>query len=153
MNMGMSAQECKNVARAVACVLSDTYVLYVKTQGFHWNVTGPLFAQLHTMFETQYKELADAIDELAERIRALGEASPGAYEIFLKLSTLQEETGIPSSEAMIAQLLEDHESVVRHLRESFDVIDEAGDEATADLFTQRLRVHEKTAWMLRAMIE
>lgn len=153
MNMGMSAHECQSVARAVACVMSDTYILYLKTQNFHWNVTGPLFTNLHAMFESQYKALAEAIDELAERIRALGESAPGAYQIYSKLSTLQEETGVPSSEAMIAQLLEDHETIVRHLRESFDIIDEAGDEATADLFTQRLAYHEKTAWMLRAMID
>ena len=153
MNMGMLSEECKNVARVVSGILADTYILYMKTQNFHWNVTGPLFFQLHTLFEKQYNELAEAVDELAERIRALGEPAPAAYTVYMKLSSLQEELGVPSSELMVAQLLEDHETIVRHLRESFDVIDQAGDEATADLFTQRLAYHEKTAWMLRAMID
>ena len=127
--------------------------LYLKTHNFHWNVTGPMFNTLHLMFEGQYTELATAIDEIAERIRALGFPAPGSYARFTALASIQEEDGVPSAEAMIRQLSEDQETVARTARSIFPVVDEARDEPTADLLTQRMRIHEKTAWMLRSMLD
>jgi starvation-inducible DNA-binding protein len=152
MNMGMAANECQDVAEVLKTVLADTYTLYLKTQNYHWNVTGPLFPQLHGIFEEQYQALAAAIDEVAERIRALGEFAPASYSAYSEFANIDEDNSVPSAEAMVAQLLDDHETMVRYMRESFAVVDEAGDEVTADLFTQRMAFHEKTAWMLRAMV-
>lgn len=151
-NLGMAVEESQDVAAVLKNVLADTYTLYLKTQNYHWNVTGPLFPQLHAMFEEQYQALAEAVDELAERIRALGEFAPASYSAFAELGNIDEDNSVPQAEAMIAQLLDDNETLVRFMRENFDVIDEAGDEVTADLFTQRMTHHEKAAWMLRSML-
>lgn len=153
LNMGMSEEERNSVVDLLRHILADTYLLYVKTQNFHWNVTGPLFPQLHAMFESQYEELSEAVDVLAERIRALGAIAPGSFSSFLAYATLEEAGELPSPEGMLAQLLDDHESIIRAMRAGFDTLDEAGDEVTVDLFVQRMAAHEKTAWMLRASLE
>ncbi len=152
VNMGMAVNECQDVTEVLKCALADTYTLYLKTQNYHWNVTGPMFVQLHTMFEGQYQALAGAVDELAERIRALGEFAPASYSAFAEFSNIDEDNTVPSAEAMVAQLLDDNETIVRVMRDSFDVVDDAGDEVTADLLTQRMTYHEKAAWMLRALL-
>jgi len=136
----------------LAKLLADTYTLYLKTHNFHWNVTGPMFNSLHLMFETQYTELATAVDEIAERIRALGVKAPGSYAQFAELTSIKEETGMPEAQEMIAQLVKDQETVARTARAVLPLADAAGDEPTADLVTQRLQIHEKTAWMLRSLI-
>lgn len=153
MNMGMTDHERTEVAKTLSNLLANTYVLYLKTQNFHWNVTGPMFQPLHALFESQYTALAEAVDQIAERIRALGEFAPASLSQYLAMSLIQEEDDIPSAEGMVAQLLEDHETIVRAMRDTFDVIDDANDEVTADLFVQRMTYHEKTAWMLRAIVE
>jgi len=132
--------------------LADTYTIYLKTHNFHWNVTGPQFNTLHQMFEEQYTELAEAIDEIAERIRALGVQAPGSYAQFSELTSIEEETGTPSAEEMIKQLVTDLETVIRTARQVLPIADEANDEPSADLLTQRMQIHEKTAWMLRSMV-
>ncbi|TPW00555.1 MAG: starvation-inducible DNA-binding protein, partial [bacterium] len=133
-------------------LLADTYTLYLKTHNFHWNVTGPMFNTLHLMFEAQYTELSLAVDLIAERIRALGFPAPGSYRQFAALTSLKEEDGVPAAEDMIRILVKDQEAVVRTARSIFPVIDEAHDEPSADLLTQRMQVHEKTAWMLRSLL-
>ncbi len=152
IDIGITTADRQAIAGGLARLLADTYTLYLKTHNFHWNVTGPMFNTLHVMFEQQYTELAMAVDEIAERIRALGVAAPGSYAQFADLTSIAEETGVPSAEAMIAQLVTDQETVVRTAREVFPLADGANDEPTADLLTQRMQVHEKTAWMLRSMI-
>ena len=132
--------------------MADTYTIYLKTHNFHWNVTGPQFNTLHQMFEEQYTELAEAIDEIAERIRALGVQAPGSYAQFSELTSIEEETGTPSAEEMIKQLVTDLETVIRTARQVLPIADEANDEPSADLLTQRMQIHEKTAWMLRSMV-
>ncbi len=133
-------------------LLSDTYTLYLKTHNFHWNVTGPLFNTLHLMFEAQYNELALAVDLIAERIRALGVPAPGSFAQFTKLTSIPEETGVPAADEMIRQLVKDQETVVRTARTIFPTVEKASDQPTADLLTQRMQVHEKTAWMLRSLL-
>ena len=140
------------IADGLARVLADTYTIYLKTQNYHWNVKGPLFHTLHAMFEEQYTELAMAIDEIAERIRALGVQAPGSYAQFSELTSIEEETGTPSAEEMIKQLVTDLETVIRKARQVLPIADEANDEPSADLLTQRMQIHEKTAWMLRSMV-
>jgi len=152
MNIGMSDEDRKAVADGLSRVLADTYTLYLKTHNFHWNVTGPMFNTLHLMFEAQYNELALAVDLIAERIRALGHPAPGSYRAYGALSAIAEEDGVPAAEEMIRQLVSDQETVVRRARELFPVVEKAGDEPTADLLTQRMQIHEKTAWMLRSML-
>ncbi len=152
INIGIEAQDRENIAEGLSRLLADTYTLYLKTHNFHWNVTGPMFNTLHTMFEQQYTELATAVDEIAERIRALGVPAPGSYAQFSKLTEIREEDSSPGAEDMIAQLVEDQETVVRTARSIFPLVEAASDEPTADLLTQRMQVHEKTAWMLRSMI-
>lgn len=152
MNMGMSEDDRQEVAKTLSRLLASTYVLYLKTQNFHWNVTGPMFQPLHTLFEGQYMALATAVDEIAERIRALGEFTPASLSQYIALSVIQEEEDILSAEGMVAQLLEDHEAIVRAMRDTFEIIDDANDEVTADLFVQRMTYHEKTAWMLRSIV-
>jgi starvation-inducible DNA-binding protein len=152
IDIGMSDSERMAVADGLSRLLADTYTLYLKTHNFHWNVTGPMFNTLHLMFETQYNELALAVDLIAERIRALGVPAPGSYQQFAALSSIREETGVPKAEAMIAQLVKDQEAVVRTARAVFPVAETAGDQPTADLLTQRMQTHEKTAWMLRSLI-
>jgi starvation-inducible DNA-binding protein len=127
--------------------------LYLKTHNFHWNVKGPMFSQLHLLFEQHYTELATAVDDIAERIRALGYPAPGTYAALSKLSTIKEEEGVPKAEEMIRKLVEGQEAVVRTARSIFPVVEEAADEPSADLLTQRMQVHEKNAWMLRSLLE
>lgn len=153
IHTGMSESERDRVVELLKHILADTYLLYVKTQNFHWNVTGPLFPQLHSLFESQYEALGDAVDTLAERIRALGVHAPGSFSSFLAYASLEEATETPNAEGMLAQLLDDHESLIRAMRTGFDILDEAGDEVTIDLFVQRMTFHEKAAWMLRASLD
>lgn len=153
VNIGIEASRRAAIAEGLSQLLADTYTLYLKTHNFHWNVTGPMFNSLHQMFETQYTELATAVDEIAERIRALGVVAPGSYAQFAELTSVREETGTPDAEEMLRQLVADQETVVRTARRVFPAAEEAGDEPTADLLTQRMQVHEKTAWMLRAMLQ
>ena len=152
IDIGISDTDRKAIAAGLSRLLADTYTLYLKTHNFHWNVTGPMFNSLHAMFELQYTELATAVDEIAERIRALGETAPGSYKQFAALTSIQEETDVPAAEEMVAQLMKDHETVARTARGVFPAADAANDEPTADILTQRMQVHEKTAWMLRATI-
>ncbi|MEO8465508.1 MAG: Dps family protein [Gammaproteobacteria bacterium] len=153
IDIGISAKERKRIADGLAKVLADTYTLYLKTHNFHWNVTGPMFNTLHLMFEAQYNELALAVDLVAERIRALGFPAPGSYSAYAKLSSIKEAEGVPAAEDMIAQLMKGHEAVARTARGVFPAVEKASDQPTADLLTQRMQVHEKTAWMLRALLE
>jgi starvation-inducible DNA-binding protein len=152
INIGLSAKDRAAIAGGLSKLLADTYTLYLTTHNFHWNVTGPMFNTLHLMFETQYNELALAVDLIAERIRALGHQAPGSYAQFGKLTTIREETTVPAAEEMIRQLMKDQEAVVRTARSIFPAVEEAHDEPTADLLTQRMQTHEKTAWMLRSML-
>jgi starvation-inducible DNA-binding protein len=152
IDIGIPASDRKQIADGLANLLADTYVLYLKTHGFHWNVTGPMFNALHAMFMTQYNELWLALDEIAERIRALGEYSPGSGQQFAKLSSLQEETGVPDWKGMVSQLVAGHEACAKTAREAFRRADEADDQPTADLATTRMQAHEKTAWMLRSLL-
>ena len=153
IDIGISAKERQRIADGLAKVLADTYTLYLKTHNFHWNVTGPMFNTLHLMFEAQYNELALAVDLVAERIRALGHPAPGSYSAYAKLSSIEEAEGVPAAEDMIAQLVKGHEAVARTARKVFAAVEKASDQPTADLLTQRLQVHEKTAWMLRALLQ
>jgi starvation-inducible DNA-binding protein len=152
INIGINEKDRKEIADGLARLLADTYILYVKTHNFHWNVTGPMFQTLHLMFEQQYNELALAVDLIAERIRALDFPAPGTYAEFSKLSSIKEEPGVPAAQRMIELLVEGQEAVARTARSIFTVVDRAQDEPTADLLTQRMQVHEKTAWMLRSLI-
>ena len=153
IDIGISEEDRKSIVDGLSRLLSDTYVLYLKTHNFHWNVTGPAFRTLHLMFEEQYNELALAVDSIAERIRALGFPAPGAYSVYARLSSIKEEEGVPSAEDMIKQLVEGQEAVTRTARGIFPLLDKVSDEPTADLLTQRMQVHEKTAWMLRSLLE
>lgn len=152
INIGIDEKDRQEIADGLSNLLADTYTLYLKTHNFHWNVTGPMFQTLHLMFEQQYNELALAVDMIAERIRALGVAAPGTYKAFAKLSSIEEEEDVPTAEEMIKKLVEGQEAVVRTARSIFPVVDKANDEPTADLLTQRMQVHEKTAWMLRSLL-
>lgn len=152
IDIGISVQDREQIAQGLSRLLADSYTLYVKTHNFHWNVEGPMFNSLHQMFETQYTELAAAVDEIAERIRALGFPAPGSYAQFAQLTRIEEETGNPEAREMVAQLARDQEIVVRTAREILPLAGNADDEPTADLLTQRMQTHEKTAWMLRSML-
>lgn len=143
----------QQIATSLGQLLSDTFVLYGKTHGFHWNVTGPMFNSLHLMFEGQYTELWDALDEIAERIRALGHPAPYGGANFAALASIKETQGVPAAMDMVRELVAGHEAVARTARQAFDLADEANDQPTADLLTQRLQIHEKTAWMLRSLLE
>ena len=153
IDTGINEQDRKQIAEGLAKLLADTYTLYLKTHNFHWNVTGPMFQTLHMMFETQYTELANAVDLIAERIRALGVTAPGTYSDFAERTSIREERGTPSAEQMIRQLVEGQEATVRTARSVFPLAEHTNDQATADLLTQRLQVHEKTAWMLRSLVD
>ena len=153
IDIGISEQDRRSIVDGLSRLLADTYTLYLKTHNFHWNVTGPMFQTLHLMFETQYIELADAVDLVAERIRALGSPAPGTYSMFQALSSIKEPDGVPDAQEMIRQLTLDHEAVTRTARTLFPAVEKASDEPTADLLTQRMQVHEKTAWMLRSLLE
>jgi starvation-inducible DNA-binding protein len=152
IDIGISKKDRKNIADGLSKLLADTYTLYLKTHNFHWNVEGPMFNTLHLMFETQYTELALAVDAIAERIRALGHPAPGSYAAYAKLSSIKEEIGTPKADEMIRQLVDGQEAVARTARTVFPSAEKAGDEPTADLLTQRLQIHEKTAWMLRSLL-
>jgi starvation-inducible DNA-binding protein len=153
IEIGIKPQDRKAIAQGLSRLLADTYTLYLKTHNFHWNVKGPMFQTLHLMFETQYNELALAVDAIAERIRALGHPAPGSYADFGRLSSIKEATGVPAATKMIAELVAGQEAVVRTARSVFPAAEKANDEPTADLLTQRMQVHEKTAWMLRSLLE
>jgi starvation-inducible DNA-binding protein len=153
IDIGISQDQRQAIAEGLSRLLADTYTLYLKTHNFHWNVTGPMFQTLHLMFEQQYNELALAVDGIAERIRALGFPAPGTYSEYAKLSSIAETDGVPKAEEMIQLLVEGQEAVVRTARSIFPVVDEANDEPTADLLTQRMQIHEKTAWMLRSLLQ
>ncbi|RPJ48388.1 MAG: DNA starvation/stationary phase protection protein [Betaproteobacteria bacterium] len=153
IDIGIKDRDRKAIADGLSRLLADTYTLYLKTHNFHWNITGPMFQTLHLMFEAQYNELALAVDQVAERIRALGYPAPGTYADYVKLSSIKETAGVPKAEKMIALLVEGQEAIVRTARSVFPVVDRANDEPTADLLTQRMQVHEKTAWMLRSLLE
>jgi starvation-inducible DNA-binding protein len=156
IDIGISENDRRSIAEGLSRLLADTYTLYLKTHSFHWNVTGPMFHSLHQMFETQYTELAGAVDQIAERIRALGMPAPGSYAEFSKLSSIKEAEGanrVPDAEEMIRQLVAGQEAVVRTAREIFPTAEAANDEATSNLLADRMEIHEKNAWMLRSMLE
>jgi starvation-inducible DNA-binding protein len=153
IDIGIKTSDRAAIADNLSRVLADSYTLYLKTHNFHWNVTGPMFNTLHLMFEGQYTELWQAVDLIAERIRALGYPAPGSYSQYAKLSTVKEETGVPDANNMIRQLVQGQETVVKTARKAFSVAEKANDQPTADLLTQRMEVHEKNAWMLRSLLE
>jgi starvation-inducible DNA-binding protein len=153
IDIGISQDDRREIAQGLSRLLADTYTLYLKTHNFHWNVTGPMFNTLHLMFEEQYTELSAAVDLVAERIRALGFPAPGSYKDYARLSSIGETEGVPSAEEMIGLLVEGQEAVTRTARSVFEVAERANDQPTADLLTQRMQVHEKTAWMLRTLLE
>jgi starvation-inducible DNA-binding protein len=153
IDIGIEAKDRKRIAEGLSRVLADTYTLYLATHNFHWNVKGPMFNSLHDMFMLQYTELWNAVDPIAERIRALGFPAPGTYREFAKLTSIEEPHGVPSAEEMVAFLVRGHEAVARTARGLFPVADAANDQPTADLLTQRLNLHEKNAWMLRSVLE
>jgi starvation-inducible DNA-binding protein len=153
LNIGISAEKRKDVCAGLSRLLADSYSIYLKTHNFHWNVRGKMFQTLHTMFEVQYNELALAVDLIAERIRSLGHVAPGSYGAFRELSNIPDGKGTESADEMIKQLVEGQEAVIRTAREVFPVATAASDEATCDLLTQRMQLHEKTAWMLRSLLD
>ena len=153
VNIGIDEQDRKEIVQGLSGLLADTYTLYLKTHYFHWNVTGPMFNSLHLMFETQYTELATAVDEIAERILTLGYPAPGSYSEYAELSSIEETREVPEAKEMIRLLVEGNEAVVRTARAVFPAADRANDESTADLLTQRMSIHEKTAWMLRSLLQ
>jgi len=152
IDIGIAEADRQAIAEGLSRLLADTYTLYLKTHNYHWNVTGPMFQTLHLMFEDQYNELAMAVDAIAERIRSLGAPAPGSYREFTALSSVPEDEDRPDAEEMIRRLVAGQEAVARTARSVFPVVEAAHDEATADLLTQRLQVHEKTAWMLRSLL-
>jgi starvation-inducible DNA-binding protein len=152
LNIGISQENREAISAGLSRLLADSYTLYLKTHNYHWNVTGPQFNTLHQMFEEQYTELAAAVDEIAERIRALGVRAPGSYKEYAALTNIEESIGEESAEEMIRQLAIGQETVVRTARDAFPAADAANDEPTADLLTQRMQIHEKNAWMLRSML-
>lgn len=152
IDIGIDQKDRKEITAGLSRLLADSYTLYLKTHNYHWNVEGPMFNTLHLMFEQQYTELAQAVDIIAERIRALGEPAPGSCAAFAKLSSIDEEEDVPTAEEMIENLVKGQEAVVRTARSIFPASERANDEPTADLLTQRMQVHEKNAWMLRSML-
>ena len=152
LNIGINAEDRSEIAAGLSKLLADSYSLYLKTHNYHWNVEGPLFNTLHLMFEEHYTELATAVDEIAERIRALGVKAPGSYSAYGTLTSIAEASGDESAEDMIRQLVIGQETVARTAREAIAAADSASDEPTADLLTQRMQIHEKNAWMLRSML-
>lgn len=153
IDIGISEKDRKKIAEGLSHLLADSYTLYLKTHNFHWNVTGPMFQTLHLLFQTQYTELWNALDVIAERIRALGYPVPGSYKRFVSLSSIPEEDGVPKAKEMIRQLVSGQEAVARTARKVFAIVDAANDQPSADLLTQRMEVHEKNAWMLRSLLE
>ena len=153
INIGITEDHRDQLAEELSRLLADSYTLYLKTHNFHWNVTGPMFQTLHLMFEQHYTELAMAVDVIAERIRALGSSAPGSYSAFGRLSSVPDTDRVPKAMEMVKLLVEAHEAVIRTARKVVMAAEQAGDQATADLGTQRLQIHEKTAWMLRSLLE
>jgi starvation-inducible DNA-binding protein len=153
IDIGIADRDRVKIADGLARLLADTYSLYLKTHSFHWNVEGPMFNTLHLMFMEQYTELWNALDAIAERIRSLGYPAPGTNSEFARLTSIDETPGVPEAMDMVRLLVSGHEAVARTARKAFPTVDKAGDESTADLLTQRLQVHEKTAWMLRSLLK
>ena len=153
IDIGISEKDRKKIAQGLSALLADSYTLYLMTHNFHWNVTGPEFNSLHLMFMTQYTEQWNALDIIAERIRALGHPAPGTYKEFVKLASIKEVEGVPKAMDMVRHLVAAQEATARTARELFPLVDAANDQPTADVLTQRLDVHEKTAWMLRSLLE
>jgi starvation-inducible DNA-binding protein len=153
IDIGISADERQKIAQGLSALLADSYTLYLMTHNFHWNVTGPQFNSLHQMFMAQYSEQWNAIDIIAERIRALGHAAPGTYKEFVKLASIKEVEGVPNANDMVRHLVAAQEATARTARKLYPVVEAANDQPTADVLTQRLEVHEKTAWMLRSLLE
>jgi len=153
INIGIDAKQREKIARGLSVLLADSYTLYLMTHNFHWNVTGPMFNTLHLMFMDQYTEQWNALDLIAERIRALGHPAPGTYKEFVKLASIEEVEGVPKATDMVRHLVSAQEATARTARELFPLVNAANDQPTADLLTQRLEVHEKTAWMLRSLLE
>lgn len=152
INIGIKSSDRTIIVDGLSRLLADTYTLYLKTHNYHWNVTGPMFTSLHTLFEEQYTELATAVDVIAERIRALGEFAPGSYQAFSKITAIKEENEVPNADSMIKNLLESHEIIIRHARELLQTEAIETDEVSGDLLTQRMDFHEKSAWMLRSLL-
>lgn len=153
IDIGIPEDQRKQIAAGLSALLADSYTLYLMTHNFHWNVTGPQFNSLHTMFMDQYTEQWNALDIIAERIRALGFPAPGTYKEFVKLASIKEVEGVPKATDMVHHLVAAQEATARTARKLFDLVDEANDQPTADVLTQRIDVHEKTAWMLRSLLE
>ena len=153
INIGISEADRQTIVDGLSRLLADSYTLYLQTHNFHWNVTGPMFNTLHTMFMTQYTEQWTALDQIAERIRALGHAAPATYTEFHKLASIKEVNGVPKAEEMVRHLVMAQEATARTARNLFPLVDKANDQPTADLLTQRIEIHEKTAWMLRSILE
>lgn len=152
VNIGIEEGDRKVIVEGLSKLLADTYTLYLKTHNFHWNVTGPMFQSLHTLFEQQYMELALAVDAIAERIRTLGYPAPASYGEYGELSSIKETRGVPEATDMIRLLIEANEAVVRTARAAFPAAEKASDESTVDLLAERMSIHEKAAWMLRSML-
>jgi starvation-inducible DNA-binding protein len=152
INIGITDEDRKTICLELNKLLADTYLLYLKTQNYHWNVTGPMFQSLHQLFENQYTEQAKAIDLIAERIRALGEFAPGSFVAFSKISSIKEESGVPSASEMIHNLVHANETVLSCAKNIIALSDSCEDEVTADFMIDRMQVHEKNAWMLRSLI-
>jgi starvation-inducible DNA-binding protein len=153
MDTGISTKDRAAIAKGLSRLLADTYVVYLKTHNFHWNVEGPMFQTLHQMFMEQYTEAWNAIDLVAERIRSLGHYAPGTYREYLELARVKETPGVPKALAMVKLLIEGQEAVVKTAREVLPLADAANDQPTLDLLTQRMQVHEKNAWMLRSLLK
>lgn len=153
IDVGIPQDQRKAIADGLSRLLADEYTLYLKTHNFHWNVVGPMFNTLHLMFETHYNESALAVDQVAERIRALGSPAPGTYKKYAELSSIEETEGVPEAMEMVRQLVKGHEACAKTARSVFPAAEKGSDEATADLLTQRMQAHEKTAWMLRSLLE
>lgn len=153
ISIGINKSDRKKITEGLSKVLADSYVLYLKTQNYHWNITGPHFLPLHDQFEEQYRELAEAIDEIAERIRILGFRAPGTLKEFGDLASIKEKTDKPDAMEMVKRLAEDNEAAHKTIRSTFEICDEAGDEGTADMLVARMQVHAKTAWILRSHLE
>jgi len=153
INIGISDSDRQKIAHGLSALLADSYTLYLMTHNFHWNVTGPKFNDLHNMFMGQYTEQWNALDIIAERIRALGHPAPGTYKEFVKLASIKEVDGVPKALEMVSHLVAAQEATARTARKLFALVNEANDQPTADLLTQRLEIHEKTAWMLRSLLE
>ncbi len=153
IDTGIPEGDRQAIADGLKKVLAETYTLYLKTHNYHWNVTGPMFSTLHTMFMTQYTELWTAVDEVAERIRALGVFAPGSYTDFSRLTSIKDDVGVPNAQQMIRNLVAGHEATIRTARALIPAADKCNDDVTVDLITQRLQIHEKTAWMLRSLLE